>query len=77
MPECQIHREAALLQKWLAGRCDSEFLQLAGKAAAVGVSLCCGEALAQLNDFFFPGAAPANFGPATGCGHDSAPFPSR
>jgi len=59
----------ALLYQGLAWGHDRELVQLGGDAAAVSVGFGGGQALSQLNDFFFAGAAPANLGPAARCGH--------
>ena len=56
-----------LLQQRLAGRQNGEFVQLGGDAGAVGIGFGGGQALAQLDNFFFAGTAPANLRPAAGC----------
>ena len=63
----------ALLEQWLAGRSDGKFLQLRRQAGAVSVGFCGRQALAELKDLVFAGTAPANLGPAAGCGHSTAP----
>lgn len=62
-----------LLEQWLAGGTDGEFVELGGVAIAIGVGFGGGEALAQVDDFFVAGTAPANFRTAAGCGHGRTP----
>ena len=42
-------------------------MQLGMDTRLIGFGLGGSEALAQLNDFCFPGTASADFGPAAGC----------
>jgi hypothetical protein len=44
-------------------------VQLGGDAGAVGIRFGGGQALAELQYFFFARAAPAYLRPAAGCGH--------
>ena len=47
-----------LFHQRLAGRQNGEFVQLGGDAGFVGIGLRDGQALAQLDNFFFTGTAP-------------------
>jgi len=56
-----------LLNQWLARRGDGQLMQLCREAAAIGVILSGGEALAQTRNFVVTGTAAADFRPAAGC----------
>src|SRR5579864_3863642 len=58
-----------LLHQRLAWRQNRKLVQLGRDAGAVGIGFGGGQALAQLDNFFFAGTAPANLGTAAGCGH--------
>ena len=66
-----IVRPTGLFQQRLARRENGEFVQLGGDAGTIGIGFGGGQTLAQLDNFFFAGTAPANLGPSAGCGHEA------
>jgi hypothetical protein len=61
------------LQQWLAWRSNGEFVELGDYARTIGIGFGGRQALAQLGNFFFARATPANLWTATGCGHGVSP----
>ncbi len=58
-----------LFQQRLTWGKDRHFVEFGCDTATVGVSLGSSEAFAKLQNLLFASAAPANLGPAAGCGH--------